>query len=322
MRLEYQILLAVVIDLCIGDPRRFPHPVRLIGACALRLEEPTRKLFGSPRIAGLMTAAVVIGLTAGLTALIVVLATSIHPWAGIAVSVVIMYTGLAPHDLVKHSMEVWLALADDDMREARRRVGMMCGRDTENLDKEGIARATVESVAENMVDGVTAPVFWAVIGGPVGIMTYKAVSTLDSTFGYRNERYAEFGWASARLDDIAAFVPARLTAALVPAAAFIVGLRARDARRIFIRDRRKHPSPNAGRAEAAVAGALGVQLGGLSFYEGRPSHKPTLGDPVSPIQSEHIVHGNFLMIGTSALFVLLMLLGRVAVVNLSAQAWS
>jgi len=212
--------------------------------------------------------------------------------------------------MVNHSEEVYSALAAGSIEEARRGVSMICGRDTETLDETGIVKATVESVAENMVDGVTAPLFYAAVVGPVGIMIYKAVNTLDSTFGYKNEQYREFGWASARLDDAANFVPARLTGLLVPAAAAILRQRWVSSLLIFMRDRKKHPSPNAGHTEAAVAGALGIQLGGLSYYSGRPSNKPTLGDAVVPVQTEQIETANKLFLVTSGLALTLFLVGR------------
>ena len=166
------------------------------------------------------------------------------------------------------------------------------------------------------MDGVTAPLFFAVIGGPVGIMMYKAVNTLDSTFGYRNERYAQFGWMSARLDDMANFVPARLTALLVPVAALILALRPVSALTVLRRDRNRHPSPNAGQTEAAFAGALGLQLGGLSYYGGKPSEKPTLGDPIMPATGERIREANRLMVLTSALALALFLALRLTILGL------
>jgi len=299
MQLEYQILLAVGLDLLIGDPRWLPHPVKLVGRPATSLEGPFRRAVKSPRLAGAATALSVVGATIVLTYMVIGVARNLHPWVGDAVGVVIIYTGIAARDMLKHSKDVWRALDAGDLNEARRRVGMICGRDTNDLDEPAMVRATVESVAENMVDGVTAPIFFAVLGGPVGIMAYKAVSTLDSTFGYKNERYFEFGWASARLDDLAAFVPSRLTAILVPIAALILRQRAGDSMRVFLRDRGKHPSPNAGQSESAIAGALGVQLGGLSYYQGKASLKPSLGDPVVPPHRGRILKANALMLVTS-----------------------
>ncbi len=301
LTIELQIIAAVVLDIIVGDPRWFPHPVRFIGRFALAVESPCRRLLGNPRSAGVAVAGIVVGSTIAITWAILYLAESLHPVLRDAAGIVIIYTGIAARDLVKHSMDVYRSLIAGNLDEARSRVGMICGRDTDRLDQRGIVRATVESVAENMVDGVTAPIFFAALGGPIGIMAYKAVSTLDSTFGYKNEQYREFGWASARLDDIAAFVPSRVTGILVPVASFVLGQNALRSLSVFLRDRARHPSPNAGQSEAAVAGALGLQLGGLSYYQGKPSDKPSLGDPITQPASCHIREANVLMLTTSCL---------------------
>jgi adenosylcobinamide-phosphate synthase len=315
MRLEYQILLALALDLLLGDPRWFPHPVRLIGRFALGLEPPFRRIIASPRVAGAAVAAIVVLVTALAAWALIWSVSLISRPAGDAVSVMLLYFGIAAKDMVRHSSNVYAALDAGMLSEARRGAAMICGRDTENLDESAVERATIESVAENMVDGVTAPLFFAVIGGPVAVMAYKAINTLDSCFGYKNERYIEFGWASARLDDAANFIPARITALLVPLSAAILGLRATDALRILIRDRRRHPSPNAGQAEAAVAGALGVQLGGLSYYSGIASNKPTLGDPIVPVEPEHILQANRILLITSFLMLALLLGIRVLIAH-------
>jgi adenosylcobinamide-phosphate synthase len=310
MALEWQILLACALDLIVGDPRWFPHPVRLIGRFAMALEEPSRRIFDSPRVAGICTVVAVVGVTAVATWILLKVAYAIHPVLGEIVSILLIWTGIAARDLLKHSRAVWEALVLGKLGDARNKVRLICGRDTDNLTEAEVARATVESIAENIVDGITAPLFFAVLGGPVGIMAYKAVSTLDSTFGYKNEQYREFGWASARLDDVAAFLPSRLTAAMVPIAARLCRENAREALRIFFRDRNGHPSPNAGQTEAAVAGALGVQLGGVSYYGGKRSEKPTLGDALSPLKPDHILRTNRLALATSGLALILFLLGR------------
>jgi adenosylcobinamide-phosphate synthase len=231
-------------------------------------------------------------------------ATLLHPWLGSLVSILLLYTTIAPRDLVRHSTEVYTPLAAGDLPEARRRVGMIVGRDTAALDEAGVARATVESVAESMVDGVTAPLFFAVLGGPMGAMLYKAINTMDSMFGYKNERYRAFGWAAARLDDLANFIPARISSLMIPAAAFLLRLDAKGALFILLRDRRKHASPNSGHTEAAVAGALGVQLGGPSPYFGRMVEKPTLGEAVRSIEPQDILRANRLMLLSSAITLL------------------
>jgi len=313
MRLEYQILIAFALDLLLGDPRWLPHPVKLIGRFALALESPLRRAIPNARAAGVIAVLVVLGATGLATFAVIRIAAALHPFAGDAVSILLLYTTFAARDLAQHSHNVYRALRDGDLSEARRRVKMIVGRDTWRLDETGVTRATVESVAENMVDGVTAPIFFAVLGGPVGAMLYKAVSTLDSTFGYKNERYLNFGWASARLDDLANFIPARLTAPLVAVAAALLGLRPLNALRMWLRDGRKHESPNADLAEAAVAGALGVQLGGLNHYDGEPSEHPLMGDPLQPLERRHILKTNWLMLTTSALALAVFIGARAAV---------
>jgi adenosylcobinamide-phosphate synthase len=286
--LPVQIFLAILLDLLLGDPRWFPHPVRLIGRLAVLLEGFFRKRFANHYLAGIMTVSVVLLLT-GLAATVCIQgATLLHPLAGTAVSVFLLYTTLAINDLARHSRSVYNRLQARDSESARRQLAMLVSRDTAHLQEEGIARSCVESVVENIVDGVTAPLFFAA-------MLYKAVNTMDSTFGYKNQRYKEFGWAAARLDDLVNFVPARLTALLVPIASLLLGLQVKGAVRIFLRDRHKNASPNSGQIEAAAAGALGIQLGGLNFYQGKACHHPTIGDPDHSVTAAHITMANRLL---------------------------
>lgn len=301
MRLEYQVLCAFGLDLLLGDPRWLPHPVRLIGYFAQALESPLRRAIRNPRTAGIAAALTVIGVTAAASWTLLRVAAWAHPAAGTLASILILYTTLAGRDLAHHAMNVYRALKNGDLAEARRRVSWMVGRDTAGLDEAGVVRAAVESVAENTVDGVTAPLFYAVFFGPVGAMAYKAASTLDSTFGYRNERYIQFGWASARIDDVANCIPARLTLPLIALAAALLRLHAAGAWRIGLRDRRKHASPNSGIPESAMAGALGVQLGGLLHRKGKPVEMPRLGDPLTPLARFHIPSVAALMLLTAGL---------------------
>ncbi len=320
MRLEYQILAAVVLDLLVGDPQWLPHPVRLIGRFAMGLEAPARRLPGCARGAGIATVIVVVGVTGVASIVLVWAAGLVHPAAADVVSVLLIYFAVAARDLAHHGMAVFRALRAGDLPEARRRAGRIVGRDTDRLDEPEIVRAAVESVAESTVDGVTAPLFFAVLFGPAGAMAYRAINTLDSTFGYKDERYLKFGWASARLDDAANFVPARLTAPLVSVAAAVMGQRPGLSLRIMRRDGRKHASPNAGLAEAAMAGAMGVQLGGLNYYGGEPAPKPTIGDPVVRLARRHILTANALMFVTAGLFVLMCLAARIGVLHVW-QSW-
>jgi adenosylcobinamide-phosphate synthase len=210
-------------------------------------------------------------------------------------------------------MAVYRALAGGDLVEARRRVAAIVGRDTEALDAESVVRAAVESVAESTVDGVTAPLLFAVAAGPVGAIVYRAINTLDSMFGHQDPHYRDFGWAAARIDDLANYLPARLTAPLLCVAAALLGQRPLGAMRVLVRDGRKHPSPNAGLVEAAVAGALGVQLGGRNFYAGLPLDRATQGDPRVPLAPRHIPAAIALMFTTAALLLALILPLRTAV---------
>jgi len=298
--------MAVLLDALFGDPRWFPHPVRLIGFLAQQIEYGSRYLFPA-KAAGILTVFGVLGVTGYLLHLLLQLGLLLHPLLHDALGIFVIYTSLAARDLAGHSTAVYRALKEEDLPAARRQVGMIVGRDPEKLDRPGIARAAVESVAESMVDGVTAPLFFAVLAGPYGALLYKAVNTMDSMFGYRNERYGEFGWAAARLDDAANFIPARLTGLLVPVAALVCGYDSRNSRKIFRRDRLKHASPNSGHSEAAVAGALGIRLGGPAVYFKNVVDKPFIGDPLNPIEPGHILQANRLMFLTSFLFLLTVL---------------
>jgi adenosylcobinamide-phosphate synthase len=301
MTLEMQILAAIGLDLLWGDPRRLPHPVKGMGRLALALEAPLRSRIANPRLAGIVTATMVVAATAGVAALLLTAAHRLHPWAGDALSILLLSTCIAARDLATHAWRVLKALRLGNLELARQRIGWLVGRDTAPLDQAGVVRAAVESVAENTVDGVTAPLFWAVLLGPVGALAYKAASTLDSTFGYKNERYREFGWASARLDDLLNYLPARLTLPLTVAAAALLGLRFGESWRIARRDWRNHPSPNSGWSEAATAGALGIQLGGPVYRQGKLTDMPWFGDTCEPLEPEHIGGAMRLMLLTSLL---------------------
>ena len=315
MTLSLQILAAVGLDLLIGDPRWLPHPVRGIGKLAHWLEAPLRRLVKNDYGAGVLAVVLVVGSTALVVWGLVYGATRLHPLAGDIVSILFMYTAIAARDLAKHSMAVYQALKAGDLPLSRQKVGMIVGRDTAILDEAGVTRAAVECVAESTVDGVTAPLLFALIGGPVGAMAYRAINTLDSTFGYLTPLYCRFGWASARIDDLANYLPARLTAPLIGVAAFFLNLRPIQSWRILHRDGRKHASPNSGLPEAAMAGALGVQLGGTTIYDGEPLEKPTIGEALMPLTSRHILQANVVMFTTLALFLAIGLTARQVIIS-------
>jgi len=299
MTIEQQIIMAVVLDLVFGDPRFLPHPVRLIGRLIAVLENPFRRITGHQRLNGALMAVAVIAATGGAVFAALRIAAWFHPWAADVLSVLFLYTAFSVRDLLKHSLDVYKALQSGSLTQAREKVSRIVGRDTGELDEKGVIRATVESVAENTVDGIIAPLFFAVVFGPVGALMYKAASTLDSMVGYRNEKYLQFGWAAARLDDAANFLPARLTAPLMFFGAFLTGNRPLHAWRVCLRDRRHHASPNSGIPEAAMAGALGIQLGGPLFRRGVMVDLPTIGDPLEPMEQRHILKANYVMLATS-----------------------
>ena len=289
------ILIAILLDLAFGDPRWFPHPVRLLGRLIKALEGPARRAIPDARVAGAVTALTVILVGTLATAAMVGIAGQIHPLLGDIIGIVVLYTTFAAHDLARHSLAVYRALEGFDLAEARRRVSWLVGRDTERLNETEVVRAAVESVAENTVDGIIAPLFFAALGGPVAAMAYKAINTLDSMIGYKSEIYLDFGRAAARIDDGANYLPARISAPVLTAAAALLGFRSADAWRIARRDGKKHQSPNAGIAEAAVAGALGIRLGGVMERRGRPVNLPEIGDPVERLARKHIMAANRLM---------------------------
>lgn len=308
--LEVQIVCAVVLDLLLGDPPRLPHPVQWIGALAARLETWSRATVKSEYLAGTLTFAGVLLLVGLGTMGLMCGATLLHPRLGDGWAIYLLYTGIAMRSLWAHALDVERSLRNSALAQARRKLAKIVGRDTASLDETQIVRATVESVAESLVDGITAPLFYAVLLGPVGMMVYKAVNTMDSMFGYRTVRYERFGKIAARADDLANFLPARLTSLLTVPAAAVLGYAPRRCLRILIRDRHQHPSPNAAYPEAAVAGALGVRLGGLSHYQGHPATKPHLGDPVFPLATDHIQRALRLVMTTALLTTLLFLLLR------------
>lgn len=300
------IALGFLLDAALGDPHGFPHPVRWIGRLISMLETLLRARFPkSPRgerMAGRLLALLTVLVSAGAAwGLLWLSRRFLGRWAALAAETVLCYWLVAARSLRDESMEVHAALAAGDLPGARRAVSMIVGRDTDALTGEGVAKAAVETVAENTSDGVVAPLFFLALGGaPLGFL-YKAVNTLDSMVGYQNDRYREFGRCSAKLDDLFNWIPARLSVLLMIAAAALCGFDARGAARVWRRDRRSHRSPNSAQTEAACAGALGVRLAGDAFYGGVPVKKPTIGDSRRAVEPEDIRRANRLMYGTSLL---------------------
>lgn len=276
-----KLVAACSIDLILGDPQELPHPVRWIGQCIAAVERSLRRRPCTPAMeflqGGALTAVVVAGSWAG-ARLAIGASRRVRPRFGDLTEILLAWTALATRSLIVESGAVLNALDSGELPIARRRLAMIVGRDTDHLDESEVVRAVIETVAEGLCDGVIAPLLYLALGGVPVAFAYKAVNTLDSMIGHPEPRYRYFGRVAARLDDAANFVPARLTGLAIVTAAFLTSRDWRGAWDILRRDGDKHPSPNAGQSEAAMAGALGVRLGGMNYYDGKPSPKPYLGD--------------------------------------------
>lgn len=301
-----QVLVAYLVDLMIGDPARLPHPVVFIGKAIVLLEKGIRPCCGTSRalrMGGSLMAVLVVTGAFGVTWMLLWLLGQIHPLLSIVAEIWLISTTIAARGLATAAREIYLLLVAGNLIGARDKVAWIVGRDTAHMEQSEVTRATVETVAENTVDGVVAPLFYALIGGAPLAMAYRAINTLDSMVGYRNERYLDFGRFSARLDDVANFLPARWTGLLLLAATWITGRNIHDALAALRRDAHTHPSPNSGISESVVAGALGVQLGGLNYYGGLASRRSTMGQDRVALGPLHIRAAVDLMYLASALAV-------------------
>ena len=316
----YALCLGFLLDLIFGDPHWLPHPVRLMGRAISGLEKALRPRFPDTpqgrRSSGRVMVILVLTIFTAAPLVILLLCQRISPFLRLAVETVMCYQLLAARSLRDESMKVYDALCQDDLPLAREKVSMIVGRDTQKLSREQVAKAAVETVAENTSDGVVAPLFYMAIGGGVLGFFYKAANTMDSMVGYRNERYEDFGQAAAKLDDIVNFIPSRLSALLMIIAAVLPGYSAKDGWKIWRRDRFQHKSPNSAQTESVCAGALGVQLAGDASYFGVLVRKPTIGDPLRPVEAQDIRRANRLML-TTAILSLLFLGGAKALLILA-----
>ena len=303
------VLLGFLIDCAIGDPAWLLHPVVLIGKLISLSEKGLRRVF--PKTdrgafqAGLTMAILVPILSAGVSFGILFGLYLLSPWAYFAMSSIMCWQCFAARCLAKEAQKVVKALETDGLEAGRKQVSMLVGRDTDELSEEQVLKATVETVAENASDGVIAPMLFMLLFGAVGGFFYKAINTMDSMVGYKNDRYLYFGRAAAKLDDAANFIPARLSALAMIAAAPAFRLDGRNAFRIWKRDRRKHASPNSAQTESVAAGALHIELAGPASYFGRRVEKPTLGDGDRPIERADVRRTSGLMYGASILVLLL-----------------
>jgi len=302
-----------VLDLFLGDPINWPHPIRwigsLIGFTTRELLDradrslDTDSIHNRKRLYGLFLVIIVITISGGISFLLLFGAYTINTLLGVIIEAVMTYYCLASKSLYSESMKVFHALKNEGLDSGRRAVSMIVGRDTVNLDQNGVIKAAVETVAENTSDGVIAPMIYLAIGGPVLGFIYKAINTMDSMVGYKNDKYMDFGRTAAKLDDIANFIPARISAALMIISCLFLGSHYSFFRaiRIYARDRYNHSSPNSAHTESVCAGALGLRLAGPASYFGKTINKPFIGDNIRTIQLDDIKRANVLMFATAFL---------------------
>ena len=311
------IVAGFVLDLIFGDPRWLYHPVRLIGHLISGTERIIRNCLPAnktgERIGGGILVLVVVTVSTGVPAVILSVAYKYFWQLGFALESFWCYQILATKSLKVESDRVYIALKDKGLEAGRKAVSMIVGRDTQNLTEEGVTKAAVETVAENTSDGVIAPLFYMLIGGAVLGFTYKAINTMDSMVGYKNDKYQWFGTAAAKLDDVVNFIPARVSAVLMIQVAYLIGMDGKNAARIFRRDRFNHKSPNSAQTEAVMAGALDVQLAGDAWYFGKLHKKPTIGDPVREMELLDIRRSHKLLYGTAMLGLILGIILRILV---------
>jgi len=301
------ISLSYLLDLIIGDPYWFPHPVKGMGRFITFWEKKLRK--GKKghilRIKGVILTAIVVGVSVFSAYILLYFAGEINYILKIIVWIILGYTSLAVKDLFLHVRPILESIKNKDIEDTRKRLSLIVGRDTQDLSKEEIITACVESIAENTNDGIIAPLFYLILGGPVLAIGYKAINTLDSMVGYKNERYKDFGWFSARLDDLANFIPARITGMLIVMSSFLLRYNFKDSFRIMCRNGSRHLSANSGVSEAAMAGALSIRVGGPSKYKGELVIKPYIGEKKYFIQPALINKALNVMFLSSVLMVVI-----------------
>lgn len=305
IKLILPLIIGFLLDCILGDPYNLPHPVRLIGNLISKLEVIIRKIFPKKEyFGGILLSVIVLIISTSVPTGILILCYYLNDWVGIIAESIMCYYLLAAKCLKVESMKVYNAIADGDIEKSRKAVSMIVGRDTENLNENGIIKAAVETVAENTSDGVTAPIFYIMFGGASLGFFYKAANTMDSMLGYKNDKYINFGRFSARLDDLLNFIPSRLTALIMILSAYIMRLDGKNAMKIWKRDRFNHASPNSAQTESVCAGALNVTLAGDAYYFGKLYRKKTIGDDIRPIENEDIRRADRLMYCTTIITVI------------------
>ena len=303
------IVAGFILDLIFGDPHSLPHPICLIGNLISFLERNLRKIFGFSNngllFGGGVLVLIVISTCFALPYALLYLAGMVNPWLAFALETLMFYQIFATKCLRDESMKVYYALQKGDLDEARLMLSWIVGRDTKNLSEAEVTKGAVETIAENTADGIIAPMFYMFLGGAPLAFLYKGINTMDSIVGYKNEKYLYFGRCAAKLDDVANFIPARITGLLMIGAAYFLNLDVQGAWKTFWRDRYNHLSPNSAMTESVAAGALNIQLGGGHFYFGKWVHKDTIGDDIRPVKAEDIVTTNNLLYMTAVLSLIL-----------------
>lgn len=310
------LVVGFFIDCLLGDPYKLPHPIRAIGRLISFAEKKVRKIMPDKlRLGGVILSLTVILFSVGIPLVILTACYKVNAWFGIVAEGIMCYYMIAPKCLKTESMKVYRAVKEGDTEKARYAVSMIVGRDTDVLDEKGIIKATVETVAENTSDGVTAPIIYMSLFGAVGGFFYKSVNTMDSMIGYKNEKYADIGRFSAKLDDVLNFLPSRITAVIMIISSYILGFNGKNAYRIWRRDKLKHASPNSAQTESVCAGSLDVQLAGDAYYFGELYKKQFIGDDVRPIENEDIRRVNKLMYMSSVIVLMLGIAFRITVLG-------
>ena len=303
------IVAGFILDLIFGDPHWLPHPICLIGNLIGFLEKNLRRLLAPGKTAlllgGALMVVVVISLSYVVPYAVLMLAEQVSPWLRFALETIMFYQIFATKCLRDESMKVYTALHNNDLADARVKLSWIVGRDTKELTAEEVTKGAVETVAENTADGIIAPMFYMFIGGAPLAFLYKGINTMDSMVGYKNDKFLYFGRCAAKLDDVANFIPARITGILMILASYFLNMNAAGAWKIFWRDRYNHLSPNSAMTESVTAGALNIQLGGDHYYFGKLVHKDTIGDDIRPVVAEDIVAVNNLLYMTAVISLLL-----------------
>lgn len=303
------IVAGFILDLIFGDPHWLPHPICLIGNLIGFLEKNLRRLLAPGKTAlllgGALMVVIVISLSFVVPYAVLMLAEKVNPWLRFALETIMFYQIFATKCLRDESMKVYTALHNNDLEDARIKLSWIVGRDTKELTTEEVTKGAVETVAENTADGIIAPMFYMFIGGAPLAFLYKGINTMDSMVGYKNDKFLYFGRCAAKLDDVANFIPARITGILMILASYFLNMNAAGAWKIFWRDRYNHLSPNSAMTESVTAGALNIQLGGDHYYFGKLVHKDTIGDNIRPVVAEDIVAVNNLLYMTAVISLLL-----------------